>query len=188
MTEPYTYLINIKTGARERHSLSQAPSYIALSHTWSDDLFAVGKPLHSTAGHPSLEKVLTLTDFQHIQHCWTDTICIDQNDPADKERQIPLMGEIYGKAVVVAIITRENFGLTQARIDKVMREVSGAVQMSKEGSWLEHGASWNQNDKYRKYLKDAMDILGAVCKTNLGHEGVDDARIHTRQEDGMDWE
>ena len=51
------------------------------------------RPLSFTA---SSKKLGTFT-------IWIDAICIDQKDDRDKERQIPLMGDIYSRATTVYI-------------------------------------------------------------------------------------
>jgi Heterokaryon incompatibility protein (HET) len=60
-------------------------------------------------GKPST--ALSQTEYKNINPCWIDTLSIDQADYEDKQRQIPLIGLIYGNAVVVAIVTKETFGL-----------------------------------------------------------------------------
>jgi hypothetical protein len=49
--------------------------------------------------------------------CWADTWCIDQSDPDDKFRQIPLMGDIYRDAQSVIITVRHEFSFSQADWD-----------------------------------------------------------------------
>ena len=95
----------------EQSSLDHIPPFIAISHAWGERLFPPNVPFNL---QPGAEAVLVLIAqrFPHIHHCWIDTLCIDQNDEEDKQRQIPLMSEIYGNADVVAIVLAIPFGLT----------------------------------------------------------------------------
>ncbi|KAH8732085.1 heterokaryon incompatibility, partial [Phaeosphaeriaceae sp. PMI808] len=37
------------------------------------------------------------------RHLWVDAICLNQNDPAEKAIQVPLMGEIYAQGTKMHI-------------------------------------------------------------------------------------
>jgi hypothetical protein len=54
------------------------------------------------------------------QYCWADTWSIDQNDPDDKLRQIPLMGNIYGDAQIVIITVDNVFKFSQDQWDSAI--------------------------------------------------------------------
>ena len=151
------------------------PPYAAISHTWADQLFAPGVPFQETLGRKAIA-CLSDTEYKHIDYCWIDTLCIDQSDPEDKQRQIPLMGDIYGNAAVVVILTLEPFEISQADIDAVTEDVKGAVEMSVDGSWLEHGKLWTLSEKHRRRLGRAMDCLEVFTRPMWG------SRVWTMQE------
>lgn len=158
MEHPFTRLVHIQSGRIERFPINQMPDYMAVSHTWADGLFAAGSSFQETPGSKAIE-CLSDPDCKAITYCWIDTLCIDQNDPEDKQRQIPLMGDIYGNAQVVIIVTGECLGLSQSEIDAMAVSVQDAVQMSETGSWLQDGKQWTSSQQHRRKLKKAMDCL-----------------------------
>src|SRR5436190_13449763 len=164
MASLFTKLVNFKSGALEPSAVDQLPPYVAVSHTWADRLFAPGLPFEETAGWKAIDCLLRMSEFEHISYVWIDTLSIDQDDPTDKHRQIPLMGDIYRGAEVVAIVTREHFGFTQAGLDQIMAGVQGAVEMSMEGSFQENGDPWVRSNKFRRRLKKAMDCLNVFTR------------------------
>lgn len=86
-----------------RHvSLEQCPSYIALSYCWEgqipdQELICDGLSLKVTA---NVKAVLHYI-LESEQDClvWIDAVCINQNHIAEKNFQVPMMDQIYTKAV-----------------------------------------------------------------------------------------
>lgn len=78
-----------------------ADGFIAVSHVWGKDdrtleITMDDKPLFVT---PQLWQFLTLaTERVPGRQLWIDAMCINQEDRAEKEKQIPMMGEIYSTA------------------------------------------------------------------------------------------
>jgi hypothetical protein len=111
-------LIDLLPGAEDdplachiRHvDLSDQPDYEAISYVWGSE---VDKPLilcddGTTGVRITQNLVHALRRFRPLpptksRTLWTDSICINQCDGAEKARQVPLMGEIYGKASEVLI-------------------------------------------------------------------------------------
>ena len=153
----WTRFLNVSSREVEQSSLDRVPPFIAVSHAWGEALFPPNVPFHLQPGAEAI-LVLVTQRFPHINHCWIDTSCIDQNDEDDKQRQIPLMSEIYGKADVVAIVLAIPFGLTQAGVDEMSKGMIDVVEMYREESWPEHGTRW-QTGLHRKRLIKAMDCL-----------------------------
>ena len=153
----WTRFLNISSREVEQSSLDHSPPFIAISHAWGEALFPPNVPFHL---QPGAKAILTLVTqrLPNIHHCWIDTLCIDQQDEDDKQRQIPLMSEIYGKADVVAIVLAIPFGLTQANVDEMSKGMIDVVEMYREETWPEHGTRW-QTGLYRKRLIQAMDCL-----------------------------
>ena len=112
-----TKLINLRTFELESFAIGQMPPYVATSHVWSENLFPVtAKSFVSTTS--GMRMVATILqghdeDAEKPQYCWVDTWCIDQNDPDDKLRQIPLMGNIYRDAEIVIITVSHAFTFSQ---------------------------------------------------------------------------
>ena len=171
---PWTRLIHIPTGAIPKHELDHLPIYLAVSHTWYSGLFPSDQELRDSLGFKIIES-LKRTEHKDVEYCWIDTLCIDQYDDLDKQRQIPWMGHIYQNAQVVLIALGERLGLTQARLDAVVRSVQGAVEMWKNEDWQAEGARW-QAPKHRQRLQSAMDCLEVFTRSAWG------TRVWTMQE------
>ncbi|KAI4182115.1 MAG: hypothetical protein L6R41_006191 [Letrouitia leprolyta] len=153
----WTRLMHVHSGQLESFQIDSLPPFLAVSHTWADTLFPSGISFNEQAGAEAIHRVVSQC-FPDVDYCWVDTFCIDQNDADDKKRQIPLMGEIYGKAVAVAIVFKTPIGLTQKRLDEAADSVKDAVEMFREESWKEVGRNWDHGSR-RRCLKDAMDCL-----------------------------
>ena len=155
---PSTKLVHLQSGRIEEYPIDRMPAYVAVSHAWAENLFPPGVSFRAATGSKALD-TLSCTQYESIPYCWVDTLCIDQNDPLDKERQIPLMGSIYGQAEVVVIVTKESFGLTQDYIDTITAAVQDAVDMSTEDPWMIKAQEWINSPKNYDSLKQAMDML-----------------------------
>ncbi|KAL8715691.1 MAG: hypothetical protein Q9225_006308 [Loekoesia sp. 1 TL-2023] len=154
----WTRLLHAPSCELKKFPIHELSPFIAISHTWSDALFRPGVPFPQQPGFKAINCLLSQC-FPTVEYCWIDTLCIDQNDADDKKRQIPLMGDIYSKAVAVAIIFKTPIGLTQERLDRVTRSVEGALNMYREESWKEEGQKWELGQQRRRCLKEAMDCL-----------------------------
>ncbi|PMD13760.1 hypothetical protein NA56DRAFT_545470, partial [Hyaloscypha hepaticicola] len=82
----------------EEVSLDSAPPYESLSYTWGDPkrtkkIFVNGLPFYTT---PSTFNVLrSRSSPWKTRVLWIDSICINQEDVAERSSQVLLMGEIY---------------------------------------------------------------------------------------------
>lgn len=77
--------------------------------------------MSTTPGMGMVAAVLQdLHDLDKPQYCWADTWCIDQDDPDDKLRQIPLMGDIYRNAHTVIITVNHRFKFSQSQWDSAI--------------------------------------------------------------------
>jgi hypothetical protein len=145
-----TRLIQLDTLSIFDVEIEHMPRYLAISHVWSENLFPprfrdtrhlargvtiLKRLLVCTGGPKALSlrqfisrRVLQVPDGQLPKGAlfWVDTWCIDQNDPEDKERQIPLMGRIYRDAAFVQIITEHKFTFRQDDWDSVCDELKRA--------------------------------------------------------------
>lgn len=91
-------------------SLDESPEFYALSYVW-------GSPTMTRPLHVNSTEVLISPNLEHIirvllghekglatvrgKAIWIDALCIDQDNIAEKEQQIPLMGQIYRQATRV---------------------------------------------------------------------------------------
>lgn len=83
--------------------------YGALSYTWGDQswkrpillngaLFFVGRNLEA-----ALRRLAHHPDYGNGLKIWADAICINQSDLKERGRQVRLMGDIFGRALLVTI-------------------------------------------------------------------------------------
>lgn len=85
--------------------LDEDPDYEALSYTWGAPGFTEKVIIdgnHYKIITPNLDDALRRFRLPvHVRRLWVDALCIDQDDPRDKARQIPNMGQIYRGATSV---------------------------------------------------------------------------------------
>jgi hypothetical protein len=91
---------------RLRNSDKQSHPYEALSYVWGSE----DKPQSIIIDNQSLNvtqnlhtALLHLQDHSFSRILWIDAVCINQTDSKEKEYQIPLMAEIYAKALRVVV-------------------------------------------------------------------------------------
>jgi len=89
-------------------SLNWNPPYEALSYTWGDpnDRCQVpidfdGYPAHISTNLEAALRVLRYHD--EPRQLWIDALCINQDDVLEKNKQVPLMGNIFAQAQNVII-------------------------------------------------------------------------------------
>ncbi|KAK0270291.1 hypothetical protein LTR35_014217 [Friedmanniomyces endolithicus] len=81
-------------------------TYTALSYVWGDptvtkSILVDGHVFQATV---NLELALRNLSKDFVgKSLWVDAICINQQDIAEKNQQVPLMGELYGRAAGVVI-------------------------------------------------------------------------------------
>ena len=87
-------------------SLTQPPSYVAISYAWGDVDDTVwirlnGFPFRITSSlHAALQALLKRPQNAVL---WADAICINQRDRTEQSQQVKLMPKIYSGAQEVAI-------------------------------------------------------------------------------------
>ena len=89
----------------EEVSLDSSPSYEALSYTWDGQtpdrpIKCHGRTMKITK---NCETALLRLRRKSDRRLWIDSICIDQQSVPEKNTQVPLMGEIYGKCRKVLV-------------------------------------------------------------------------------------
>jgi hypothetical protein len=109
--------------------LTSLPKYKAISYTWGKDPQSVALGVRTTSPNfyeffitPSLEAAMK--EFrQELEPVvlWIDQICIDQVDSAEKDAQIPLMGQIYSQAEEVLIWLGPSADRSDELVDTLQR-------------------------------------------------------------------
>lgn len=101
--------------ALETYTFSTAPPYEALFYFWGkggqEETFQL--TVHCEGHnhrlgllpnlHSALMRTMSHTRADHGRLLWTDRICIDQTDPADKDVQLAQMPEVYSNAQRVLV-------------------------------------------------------------------------------------
>lgn len=107
---PKTRLINclnrtlVPTGSKT----DPRPSFVALSYVWGGPPSEPKEPQNQVDHLPrklplTIEDAITVTKDLGFQYLWVDQYCIDQEDQADKARQISQMNLIYKSADLTII-------------------------------------------------------------------------------------
>lgn len=156
-TTPVLRLVNLYSGHLSEHSYDDAPPYVAVSHTWRAELFPPTTPFVQTAGGRAV-LVAVQKYFPSLSHCWVDTLCIIQDDEQDKQRQIPMMGEIYHGAVAVTVALGSKLTISQEEIDTLSEKLEGACFMAANETWREDGLYW-KNGAGKEIIIKAMNGL-----------------------------
>ena len=161
--------------------INQMPPYLAVSHVWSEGLFAPSHrdDLKSCEGLQMVQSCLKqILYLSRLQYCWVDTFSINQDDPEDKARQIPLMGDIYKHAHVVAVAVNQSFSFSYEDWDSVMSNLREAFQFI--GSAASHNSpeAWTcyNSSTVSENLARAKSMLDELTKIPWFH------RVWTAQE------
>lgn len=112
---------------------SHGVEYVAISYSWEGQKLSVpvrcnGLPALLT---PSMVELLSLPVIcptaENVSHFWCDQICIRQNDPSDKNRQIPLMYPIFLSAHIVLVW----LGLSDVLVHEALERIRSICQAYK---------------------------------------------------------
>ncbi|KAI9865353.1 MAG: hypothetical protein M1813_002242 [Trichoglossum hirsutum] len=88
----------------ESANLKDDPHYVAVSYCWGDvkDLRNVRVNDYEVQLRGHVYAMLSNLYYKHqVTRLWLDMVCINQNDLDEKSEQVPMMWEIYGKAIKV---------------------------------------------------------------------------------------
>lgn len=106
--------------------------YEAVSYTWAD-LEGDKRLCHPIFVGPQLDAVLVTKNCmsalrryrnRHKRLLWIDAICINQNNPAERQFQVSLMGKIYSRASRVLIYLGEASESTEKAMAIIARQQS----------------------------------------------------------------
>ncbi|KAF2964103.1 hypothetical protein GQX73_g9476 [Xylaria multiplex] len=86
--------------------IANPPEYEALSYCWGSATLVTevqcdGIPITISANLAAALQIFRRERSSRM--LWVDAICINQKDVGEKEHQVPLMGQIYSKAVAVQV-------------------------------------------------------------------------------------
>ncbi|KAH7360824.1 HET domain protein [Rhexocercosporidium sp. MPI-PUGE-AT-0058] len=170
-------LINTIDSTIETFETGRAPPYLAISHVWSDNIFPKQLPLNPSFGGNAIRQTVLKRGLNSVTYCWVDLFCIEQDSEDDMNEQIPLMGQIYGKAEAVLIILTNELNLTQKQVDYGTAQLDEALAIWKEEAWTDDGMSqyWELGEGRTK-LVQAMKILSRFTNAAWG------TRVWTLQE------
>lgn len=109
-------------------SFDNAPPFFALSYVWgsSDDrrhgvVKGVSVPVTTNLA-AALAQVWSATDCEYL---WADALCINQSDTPEKNHQVPLMRQIYGRSSRVLMWLGDASADSDLALD-FLREWAGA--------------------------------------------------------------
>jgi hypothetical protein len=117
-------------------------------------------------------------ELTHIEYCWTDTWCINQNDPEDKSQQIPHMEHIYRNACCVVVTVRHKFSFSQNDWNELVERLQNIISCIRDPStrYSQAGFEMYQLANQSPELIKAINILREF--NSLGWMG----RVWTAQE------
>lgn len=133
-------LLRILDWTTETFEIGNSPSYLAVSHAWSEKIFPKKLPLNSSFGGDAIKQALLKRGLSSVKHCWIDLFCIDQDSENDVNEQIPLMGQIFGNAEAVLIILTNKLNLTQELVDYGTAQLDEALAINETEEWTDDGA------------------------------------------------
>lgn len=102
----------IETSSRKSDFDEKYPAYVAFSRRWSSECINVGLEWPCNIGIAfSMNTLMEITKKMGFKWMWVDTLCIDQNNTTEKEKQIPYMGLVYSNAAVtIALLEHSTIG------------------------------------------------------------------------------
>ncbi|KAH7110725.1 heterokaryon incompatibility protein-domain-containing protein [Dactylonectria macrodidyma] len=123
----YTQLVAL--GAAASHF---SEPYVALSYTWGDAAKRVPIYLDNCVAHVTENLSLALQHFEQEDlalRIWIDSICINQNDEAEKNHQVGMMAEIFTRASMVLVWLGPGGGGAEEGVETLRKMGTEAVQM-----------------------------------------------------------
>ncbi|KAM6511811.1 hypothetical protein FALCPG4_016804 [Fusarium falciforme] len=154
-------------------SLEDEPAYSALSYVWGDPAITKSVLVNGERVNVTTNLALALEhapkhleDANVVPRLWADAICINQDDPNEKNHQVPFMKDIYSQAEIVICWLGppdEQIHRGLDWIDVIARECSSA----------------DDDDK----LQDAFDTLNLQKGSEKKHFGSTQALTRVQDAD-----
>ncbi|KAK4442311.1 HET-domain-containing protein [Podospora aff. communis PSN243] len=159
-------------------SLSDKPQFEALSYVWGDATIrsTITVDGHNVGITVNLEETLrALRYHDKTRTLWVDAICINQQDTAEKNVQVPLMGNIYHNAVrVVTWLGPLNPAVELAVSYAKAHEEKGATTTPRDQHWQ------NLRDEAHVVAEKRKPFLLQLLRVVEGQEALWDLRYWTR--------
>jgi hypothetical protein len=141
----------------------ESGAYIALSYCWggpqsaittSTNIEARTRAIPLTELPRTIREAVTVTRSLRIRYLWVDAICINQDDIAEKTKEIAVMGNIYKNAILTiaagsAASTDEGF--------LMKRSLPAACCLPFYVSEQQSGTIWLQDQKTFKRPMEPLD-------------------------------
>jgi len=135
------------------YPLAQAPSFEAVSYTWgnsskTEEIIVDSKPFRTTRTVANIlrkrgEELLKLRSSCAV-HLWLDYLCINQEDTEEKNHQVPLMRDIYRRAVHVRIYLEHSYDASKA--NKLLNNLFHLVRLHSFEEFRERYSSYGSNE------------------------------------------
>lgn len=165
---------------------SPSPSFAALSYVWGAIEDAAPTSTISCAPTDATlqltnncyEALINLRAIYQSLTIWIDAICIDQDNGAEKNYQLPLMGEIYARATATyiwfglsnvsssrAMTCLSTVGLLEYFFDSADHQPNSTMRIRPwKAAWAVYWRRW----RYISHgLRLAWDPLGLRCELSL---------------------
>ncbi|KAF4434511.1 heterokaryon incompatibility het-6 [Fusarium acutatum] len=106
--------------------LENPPEYTAISYCWDNSTNIARIRFHNGDSLPLSQTLLDLFNSLRKKSSkftvWIDAICINQEDTAEKEFQVPLMGKIYSRSTEVVVWLGKSDNVTKNAFRFMKRE------------------------------------------------------------------
>ncbi|KAM3079861.1 hypothetical protein ACMFMF_003282 [Clarireedia jacksonii] len=112
--------------------------YACLSYTWeeeepTDEISLVGQPFWIRKNLATFLRTVRRENVKFVM--WIDAICIDQNNVAERNRQLPRMIDIYAAADLVISWVGESNEASEIAIDLIPELQMPILQHKRDGTW-----------------------------------------------------
>ncbi|KAH5518992.1 hypothetical protein HBI24_199210 [Parastagonospora nodorum] len=157
--------------------LDQKPDFHAISYVWGTAPASIRVPCNGNdrsllVTPTAYEMLANFAKFQRLWW-WVDAVCIDQENEVEKAGQIPLMRQIYAKAISVAVW----LGVGNPAMHAFMNQFDHLVELSK--TWLPTYLTWDDDWRGGEWPRND-DIVWEGLMHILDHEWF--RRLWTFQE------
>jgi hypothetical protein len=155
--------------------VEKAPPYVALSYTWGSKdtprvILADGAEIRITAN--LAEAIDAIRPFARERNMmfWADSICINQADVPERNRQVRLMNTIYRSAEIVAIwlgpaehesdLAFDKMKDWKARFDQLKNDCGGSEELAATSISSDDPVFFGSRDSEQRR---ALDALREIC-------------------------
>ncbi|CAM1504107.1 Fc.00g016980.m01.CDS01 [Cosmosporella sp. VM-42] len=178
------YRDRFKWSSTNRHA-KYLGNYVAMSYTWGDPddrvpIFIDGHSVHVTTNlEEGLREFRELEPFKKGLWIWIDAVCINQNNPQERDAQVKMMSAIYEQAgnIIVWLGPRDKYSdeaIDYLHVTSINYRTEYVEAMDHTDLYLAHN---HRNDAQMK-LKSAMhmwsDLIRSMANTLNNEESMDE--------------